>query len=107
MPLPILVETSFMGNDRVFLIHGGRAHIGAAALAYPDGEQHRCESLSVPGHREAQLAAEMASYAARELKQTVTVVMGIHVDHASKKDIQQIIQSVRHEMRKEIMRLKA
>ncbi|MNY51173.1 hypothetical protein D3C86_1867390 [compost metagenome] len=53
------------------------------------------------------MAAEMAGYAAQELKQAVTVVMGIHVDHTSKKDIQQIIESVRHEMTMEIMRLKA
>ncbi|MDR6881315.1 hypothetical protein [Bacillus sp. 3255] len=47
MPLPIHIETAFMGKDCVFHIHGGRAHIGAVALAYPDGEQPRWESLGV------------------------------------------------------------
>lgn len=107
MPLNIHMATSSMGNDWVFQISGGRAHIGAVAIAYPDGDRIHSESLSVPGHREEQLATEMARYAANELKQTVTVLMGIHVDHATKKDIQEIIESVHHAMTQEIIRIKA
>lgn len=107
MLLNIHMGTSSMGKDWVFQISGGRAHIGAVVIAYPHGDWIHSESLSVPGHREEQLATEMARYAAHELKQTVTVLMGIHVDHATKNDIQEIIASVRQAMTLEIMRIKA
>lgn len=102
----IQIDTSLIGNDWVFLIRGGRAHIGAVVIAYTHGDEIHCKSLSVPGHREEQLATEMARYAAHELKQTITVIMGIHVDHATKQDIQEIIESVHHAMTQEMIRIK-
>ncbi|MEW9701312.1 hypothetical protein [Paenibacillus sp. SI8] len=107
MRLTLHIETSSVGKDWLFLIHGGKAHIGAIALAYPHKDNIHSESLTVPGHREEQLAMEIARYAAHELRQAVTVVMGIHIDDATKEEIVEIVESVHLAMKQELMRIKA
>jgi len=97
----IKINTYPMGNDRVFLITGGKAHIGAAAMAYSTGNGVLADSLSVPEHREEKLALDLARWAASVLEQTVTVLIGIHVDNATKNDIDQIIAVVNHAMKQE------
>lgn len=87
-----------MGEDWVFLIRGGRAHIGAAAAAYPDGEAAAGTAISLPGHREAELAAEVAKKAAARLKRAAAVVMGIHIDDATRADIAAIVAEVHQRM---------
>ena len=67
-----------MGEDLCVMLSGGdREHIGAVALAAP-GEELR--SLPRPGHREDDLARDLASRLARELEVAVCVTCGIHVD---------------------------
>lgn len=99
----LTVEARELGSDRVFLVTGGAAHIGAAATAYLTEEDTVAVQVSaVPGHKEAELASEWAEYAAQELRQTVTVVMGIHFDHASKETINAIVEEVRRLMKEEV-----
>lgn len=107
IPCDIHIHSYSMGKDRVFLISGGQAHIGAAAVAYPKDNQIDCETLTIPGHREGQLAAELAKLAASRLNRTVSVLMGIHVEQATKKDITEIIKNVQLAMRQELERIEA
>ncbi|NEW05904.1 hypothetical protein GK047_07745 [Paenibacillus sp. SYP-B3998] len=107
IPCTIHIHSYSMGRDRVFLISGGQAHIGAAAVAYPKDHQILCETLTIPGHREGQLAVELAKLAASRLNRTVSVLMGIHVEQATRKDINEIIKNVQHAMRQELERIEA
>lgn len=86
----IKVQAVPMGRDLAILVTGGDEHIGAASTAYWNGENIEVETSALPGHKEHVLTVNMAREAARRLKCTVTVVMGIHYDHLSKAEIAEV-----------------
>ena len=80
------------GGDCLVSVTGGDApHIGAAALC-ADGEIRR---LDRNGHREGELAAELAERAASELGCCVCAVCGIHFDGISRAEIASVVAAVR------------
>lgn len=95
--LGLQIRTVPQGRDFVWLVTGGEAHVGAAAVAYRDEADGRIHSrvLTVPGHRETELAQELAERAAERLGTTVTVVAGIHLEGATREDIVRIVEEVR------------
>jgi hypothetical protein len=76
------------GSDTCIVITGGdQPHIGAAALgvvtgsaAHPGKSAVTSSVLSVPGHKEGQLALEAAERLSKVLESTVVVTVGIHID---------------------------
>jgi hypothetical protein len=84
----------------VFIVTGGKAHIGAVATAYwtEDGNV-RVNALSLPGHREEELASELATMAAHSLKRTVAVLAGLHFEQPTKQDIDAIVGAARNKMK--------
>ncbi len=98
----IRIERMGMGDDQVFLVTGGERHIGAVATAYYMGKNVMTQYHIVPGHREGQLAAELAQLAAEQIGRTVTVLMGIHIEKASKADIEEVVRKVREMMREQL-----
>lgn len=104
-PYLIQAVTSRIGEDYLITITGGAAHIGAVATAYVmDGQTHTLTQV-VPGHREGELATEVAGQAAELLKRTVTVVMGVHIDNASKAQIIDMVYWIRTVAQKELAEL--
>lgn len=102
---PIHIEAIPMGDDWLFRVVGGEAHIGAAATAFYEKEEARVMISQVPGHREGQLAAELSRLACGRLKRTVTVVMGIHVEQPTREDIADIVRQTRHLMQSKLDQL--
>lgn len=104
-PYNIQIRSYSMGNDIVFHITGGAPHIGAMAVAYyHESGQGVHEQLQVfvhqlPHHREGELAKECAELAAKTLKVTASVLMGIHIDHATREQIEDIVEYVRKSMK--------
>lgn len=99
----IHIQTVFMGKDIAFLITGGDAHIGATATAYRNGEGEVVSTLGqLPGHREGELAEELAVMAASRLGVTVTVLAGIHVESPTKEEIADIVNETRLKMEEAI-----
>ncbi|WP_342592611.1 hypothetical protein [Cohnella thailandensis] len=93
------IRVGSMGQDLVFLVTGGSAHLGAAAIAGASGEgRDAVLSLKLPGHREEELASELATLASRSLGRTVAVLAGIHLDRPSRQDIEDIVAEARREM---------
>lgn len=103
-PFGIKVQTYRLGEDYVFHITGGQAHIGAVATAYPANGTIQVDLITVPGHREDELAVECARLACEKYNKTVTVVAGIHIDQATKEDIKTAVQSVREAMQEVLNR---
>ena len=98
----IAIRVSAMGGDLVFLVGGGTAHVGACAMASA-GEAGRPPHAAVhalPGHREGELAAELAELAAASLGRTSAVVAGIHLDRPDRADIEAAVEEARHAMRR-------
>jgi|SRR5690554_5060474 len=75
----------------VVQIYGGeRPHLGAIAMAYAGG-QIAC--TEIPKHKEGELAATMAKRVARETGTNVAVTVGIHIDNASRQEIELLCEN--------------
>ena len=100
------------GPDLQVLCGGGASHLGAVALAAPDKrhvlqsdspqlseqanlpEQVEARVLSLPGHKESDLALRMAQSMAEALHCAVCVSAGIHYDNITRTEIEQVEQMV-------------
>lgn len=103
------------GEDVVVVIGGGtRHHTGAVAVAIshprikdPARLEATATVVTVPGHKEDQLARETALTLARALRTTVTVSVGIHIDDASADDIALLVATTRTLTEQMAVRLEA
>jgi hypothetical protein len=85
-----------MGRDVVLLVSGGTAHIGAVATACLAADRTvTIDTLTLPGHREGELAAELAMTASLSLGRTIAVLVGIHLDRPSKQQIEDVVADAR------------
>ncbi|WP_459477806.1 prenylated flavin chaperone LpdD [Clostridium saccharoperbutylacetonicum] len=98
----ISVESHFVGKDVIFIVTGGLAHIGAVATAYFDEKGVTVSCKQLPHHKEGELATQMAEKAASKLQINVTVIVGIHIDNATYKQIVQLVEVAQREFDKEI-----
>ncbi|WP_110932750.1 prenylated flavin chaperone LpdD [Paenibacillus bouchesdurhonensis] len=90
----ITMQAIIVGKDLLLIVSGGDRHIGATSTAYWEQGQVCVETSVVPGHKEHVLSEELALRAAAKLRQTVTLVMGIHYDQLQRDDIDRICEHV-------------
>jgi len=106
-------EVIICGKDLNICIGGGEAyHIGASALAIPrkslEDEEANSSSASVLcviGHKEDELARQAALELSSLFQCKVNVTLGMHIDHATKEDIQILYENykiVLHEIKQEM-----
>lgn len=76
-----------MGEDLCVTLTGGDQHLGAVALAGPGTPP---VALTVTGHREADLASELAARLSDRTGRTVCVACGIHLDRITPSEIQDV-----------------
>lgn len=83
------------GRDWLALLRGGAAHIGATALALPLRERAAGEelprSLGRPGHREAELARQVAARLAQAVDCAVCCCAGIHYEAITPEEIRDVL----------------
>ncbi|MEC0127084.1 hypothetical protein [Paenibacillus pabuli] len=89
----VRIQVIEAGEDKVFLVTGGKPHIGAVATFYPDGERVSGVTVHIPGHKEQELCERLARKAAMHLKVAVTFIMGIHFDAITRMQIDEIVQT--------------
>lgn len=87
-----LVEASScrLGSDiNVSVVGGTLAHIGAVSLAQfePERDSATVSTITVHTHRDDVVASFFAKAISREMKCSVTVSAGIHVDNANEDEI--------------------
>ncbi|MGC6174419.1 hypothetical protein [Lacrimispora sp. 38-1] len=90
------------GNGLAVFISGGeKPHLGGVALASPgvplDGQQlSSCDlwTLTVPGHKDAQLAQRIAKKLCIAAGEPVSVSLGVHVEHATAEEIKLLCENV-------------
>lgn len=83
-------SASILGKDISVAVTGGTApHIGAVSLAVyePGRDSATVSTVTVHTHRDDAVAAYFAKAISREMKCTVAVSAGIHLDNASEEDI--------------------
>jgi gallate decarboxylase subunit D len=104
----------FMINGGIVAVVGGgeRSHIGAVATAVPYTKaKNRLPNssssvITLPGHKDDVLAKSISEKLAKSLNQVVVVVAGVHVDNASKSDIELLVSNCMECTEKAISHLK-
>lgn len=89
------------GTDRIVIITGGDSpHVGAVAAAYgiADPERAGCREVSVsvitlPGHREDEIARSMARTLTKRFGVNVAVSAGMHWDGITPRGIETVIRN--------------
>ena len=84
------LEIQLIGEDILLILRGGeQSHLGGMVL-YASEKQH---TYSLNGHKDHIVLEPLASKAFQKYQRTVIAVGGIHIDNATKKDIDIIIQN--------------
>jgi hypothetical protein len=98
---PINASLQRIGEDYLLSIWGGKAHIGAVAMAQPRPSLARADLISATasvfcylGHKEDELVKRISEKAAAALGTKVVVTAGIHWDNISSGEIDQIVRNV-------------
>lgn len=89
------------GDDTILIVGGGtQPHIGSVAVAIshpsiknPENNDETASVLTVRGHKEDQIARSAALKLAKSTESTVSANIGIHIDDASKDDIEKLIDN--------------
>lgn len=88
-----------MGTDLCLVISGGdRPHLGAVAVALvresldsPGRTASTVSNITLPGHKEDELARRIAARVAAAVSANVAVCCGIHLDRISPAQIERIV----------------
>ncbi|MBN2602568.1 MAG: hypothetical protein JXA91_00345 [Candidatus Thermoplasmatota archaeon] len=87
----IWLERFEIGQDTVYILGGGeKPHIGGAVICEPGKNP---QTISLKNHHDYEVLELVAKSACKKFKKTVVAVGGIHIDNASKKDIEIILKN--------------
>ena len=89
--LTIYLTAQPVGADWNIVVCGGdRPHIGAIALAShvrPENSENTCSLISLPNHREGEMAKRLATMLASRVNAAVCVSVGIHLENITGDEI--------------------
>lgn len=99
--ISLVVSHERIGTDlQVTIIGGDEHHIGGVAFAYPTKSHYRdattvsVNTITAPGHKDYVVANSAAETICKALSVPTLVSVGIHVDNATKEQIEAIIKEV-------------
>jgi len=96
----VKLESQKIGEDLLVVLTGGeKPHCGAVALALPS-KITSCSVISVPEHKDGDIAKPLAEKIAKKTGKKVVLVAGIHVDNATPNDIRTLIANSEKEVDK-------
>ena len=82
-----------IGKDYIYLLGGGdESHIGGVVVCEPD---KKFKTIRLDGHYDYVVLELIASGLCKKYKKRIVVTGGIHIEHASKKEINMIIENCR------------
>jgi len=85
----VFFEKHFLDDEVILIVGGGeRSHVGGVVICEP-GQPVQVYGLS--GHHDIEVLQPLALAACRKYQTKVTVLGGIHIDHASKEDIRRVV----------------
>ncbi len=98
-PRRIQADAALIGDDITMTIWGGtKPHIGSVAIALPRPSLADPDKISATtsvynctGHKDESVARMFAEHVAAALDRKVVAIAGIHIDNASRKDIDDIL----------------
>jgi hypothetical protein len=87
----VFVEEIKNGDDLIYILGGGqRSHIGGVVICEPGKKPH---SIRLKGHYDDIVLLPIAEAACKKYNTKVVAVGGVHVDNASKKEIDILVKN--------------
>ena len=87
----VFLEKRELGEDLIFILGGGeKSHIGGAVICQPKKKPY---ILTYPNHHDHIVLTPIAKAACKKYNKTVVTIGGIHIDNATKKEIQTIVNN--------------
>ena len=87
-----------IGDDLVFFLGGGeRSHIGGIVVCEPGKKSH---PIRLTGHYDDIVLKPIAETACKKYKTKVVAVGGVHVDHATKQEINLLVENCKKLVKK-------
>jgi len=78
-----------IGSDIVFVLGGGeRSHIGGVVIAEPG---RKTQSVRLPGHYDDIVLVPIAEAACKKYTTKIAAIGGVHIDNATKEDIDLLV----------------
>ncbi len=88
----IWLEKKEIGDDLVYILGGGdKPHIGGMVLKVPDQE---VQVVNIGIHKDFHILVPIAEHACERYNRVVVVTGGVHIDNASREEIDIILQNV-------------
>jgi len=87
----IFLKKQELDDDLIYILGGGeKSHVGGIVVCEPGKET---QVLKLEGHYDYIVLQPIAEEACKKYKTRVTVLGGIHIDNATKKEIQIIVDN--------------
>jgi len=87
----VWLEEKKIGNDVLFILGGGeKPHIGGVAICEPD---KTAQVIRAEGHYDDVVLKPIAEAACKKYKTKVVAVGGVHVDNATKQEIEKLVEN--------------
>ncbi len=87
----VWLKEEMLSEERVFILGGGlRPHIGGVVVMEPKSEP---ETIKLEGHYDHIVLEPIARAACKKYNTRVVVVGGVHVDNASKDEIEILVNN--------------
>ncbi|HER45262.1 MAG TPA: hypothetical protein ENO12_00420 [Thermoplasmatales archaeon] len=87
-----------IGDDLVFFLGGGeRPHVGGVVIAQPG---MKVKAIRLTGHYDDIVLQPIAQAACKKYNKKVVAIGGVHVDYATTKEIDQLVENCRKLMKK-------
>jgi hypothetical protein len=93
--IEITLDAKIIGDDYLLTLTGGDEHIGAVGVGHFDEKSRRASSsvVTMPGHREEQLALQGAREVSSATRKTTVFVAGIHLDNINPEEIKDVVSA--------------
>jgi hypothetical protein len=89
----VWLEEKKIGDDIIYILGGGeRAHVGGVVICEPNKEP---QVVRLEGHYDDIVLKPIAETACKKYKVKVVAVGGVHVDNATKKEIDKLVENCR------------
>ena len=89
--LKVFLEKMELGQDIIYVLGGGeRSHIGGIVVCEPG---KKAIDICLEGHYDDIVLKPIAEEASKKYKTKVVVVGGVHVDNASKEEIEILVRN--------------
>ncbi len=87
----VWLQRHHIGDDLVFILSGGeRPHIGGVVIAEP---RKKPRTVRLHGHYDDIVLQPLAEAACKKYKKKIVVVGGVHIDNATKKEIDVLVEN--------------